>query len=182
MRMIQSVTPEYSWCWILQNTLFKMKNFIIPLWSIDQLTLLWNINAFCIIVEYGSNLSSSAKNTTHEDFLGSPVHFQSRGWEFNPWCGTKILHAVWCGQREKKKPPCHACIRNIRGHCPSWTKVTSNMQTNRHRQSEWLPRWLSGKEFACCCRRRGFNLWIRKICWRRQWQPTPVFLPGKSHG
>ena len=103
MRMIQSVTPEYSWCWILQNTLFKMKNFIIPLWSIDQLTLLWNINAFCIMVEYGSNLSSSAKNTTHEDFLGSPVHFQSRGWEFSPWCGTKILHAVWCGQREKKK-------------------------------------------------------------------------------
>ena len=24
--------------------------------------------------------------------------------------------------------------------------------------------------------------WIRKIPWRRKWQPTPVFLPGKSHG
>jgi len=24
--------------------------------------------------------------------------------------------------------------------------------------------------------------WIGKISWRRQWQPTPVFLPGKSHG
>ena len=23
---------------------------------------------------------------------------------------------------------------------------------------------------------------IRKILWRRKWQPTPVFLPGKSHG
>ena len=22
----------------------------------------------------------------------------------------------------------------------------------------------------------------RKILWRRRWQPTPVFLPGKSHG
>ena len=22
----------------------------------------------------------------------------------------------------------------------------------------------------------------RKIVWRRKWQPTPVFLPGKSHG
>ena len=21
-----------------------------------------------------------------------------------------------------------------------------------------------------------------KIPWRRKWQPTPVFLPGKSHG
>ena len=23
---------------------------------------------------------------------------------------------------------------------------------------------------------------VRKIPWRRKWQPTPVFLPGKSHG
>ena len=27
-----------------------------------------------------------------------------------------------------------------------------------------------------------FNPWARKIPWRRKWQPTPVFLPGKSHG
>ena len=31
-------------------------------------------------------------------------------------------------------------------------------------------------------RRPGFNPWVRKILWRRKWQPTPVFLPGKSHG
>ena len=24
--------------------------------------------------------------------------------------------------------------------------------------------------------------WVRKIAWRREWLPTPVFLPGKSHG
>ena len=24
--------------------------------------------------------------------------------------------------------------------------------------------------------------WVRKISWRRKWQPTPLFLPGKSHG
>ena len=30
--------------------------------------------------------------------------------------------------------------------------------------------------------RHGFNLWIRKIPWKRERQPTPVFLPGKSHG
>ena len=27
-----------------------------------------------------------------------------------------------------------------------------------------------------------FDLWVGKIPWRRKWQPTPVFLPGKSHG
>ena len=28
----------------------------------------------------------------------------------------------------------------------------------------------------------GFDPWVRKIPWRRKWQPTPVFSPGKSHG
>ena len=32
------------------------------------------------------------------------------------------------------------------------------------------------------CRTPGFYPWVRKIPWRRKWQPTPVFLPGKSHG
>ena len=27
-----------------------------------------------------------------------------------------------------------------------------------------------------------FRPWVRKIPWRRAWQPTPVFLPGQSHG
>ena len=31
-------------------------------------------------------------------------------------------------------------------------------------------------------RRCGYNPWIGKIPWRRKWQPTAVFLPGKSHG
>ena len=43
----------------------------------------------------------------------------------------------------------------------------------------------SGKESACQCkslRRLWFNPWVRKIPWRRKWQSTPVFLPGKFHG
>ena len=30
--------------------------------------------------------------------------------------------------------------------------------------------------------RPGFDPWVGKIPWRRKWQPTLVFLPGKSHG
>ena len=43
----------------------------------------------------------------------------------------------------------------------------------------------SGKESACPCRRckrRGFDPRVGKIPWRRAGQPTPVFLPGESHG
>ena len=42
--------------------------------------------------------------------------------------------------------------------------------------------WLSDKESACQCKRCRFSPWVRKIFWRRKWPPTPVFLPGKSHG
>ena len=31
-------------------------------------------------------------------------------------------------------------------------------------------------------RRCRLDPWVRKIPWRRKWQPFPVFLPGKSHG
>ena len=31
-------------------------------------------------------------------------------------------------------------------------------------------------------RETGFNPWVRKISWRRKWQPPTVLLPGKSHG
>ena len=30
--------------------------------------------------------------------------------------------------------------------------------------------------------RPGFDPWVRKIPWRREGQPTPVFLPGDFHG
>ena len=30
--------------------------------------------------------------------------------------------------------------------------------------------------------RPRFDSWVRRIPRRRKWQPTPVFLPGKSHG
>ena len=35
---------------------------------------------------------------------------------------------------------------------------------------------------SCQYRRLWFDPWVRKISWRRKWQPTPVFWPGKSHG
>ena len=38
------------------------------------------------------------------------------------------------------------------------------------------------KGSTCQCKRLRFNPWVRKIPWRRKWQPAPVFLSGKSHG
>ena len=48
-----------------------------------------------------------------------------------------------------------------------------------------FPGGASSKETACQCRRHKrywFDPWVRKIPWKRARQPTPVFLPGESHG
>ena len=52
-------------------------------------------------------------------------------------------------------------------------------------QLRGLPRYHSGTDSVCQHRRRkrhGFSPWVRKIPWRRKWQPIPVFLPGEFHG
>ena len=40
---------------------------------------------------------------------------------------------------------------------------------------------ISGEESSCQGRRCRFDPWVGKLPWRRKWQPTPVFLPGKFH-
>ena len=45
--------------------------------------------------------------------------------------------------------------------------------------------WLicfTGIALYLCFYRCGFNPWVRKIPWRREWQSTSVFLPGEFHG
>ena len=41
---------------------------------------------------------------------------------------------------------------------------------------------LPGSSVLCRRKRHRFDPWVGRIPWRRAWQPTPVFLPGESHG
>ena len=65
------------------------------------------------------------------------------------------------------------------------THVHLHVQTNKHTYTQKSGGFLGGpmvKESTFQCRRLGFDPSIGKILWRRKWQPTPVFLPGESHG
>ena len=42
--------------------------------------------------------------------------------------------------------------------------------------------WLRRQRVCQQCGRPEFDLWVGKMPWRRKWQPTPVLLPGESHG
>ena len=44
-----------------------------------------------------------------------------------------------------------------------------------------FPGGSDAKESTCQCRRWEFDPWVGKILWRREWVPTPVFLPEESH-
>ena len=68
---------------------------------------------------------------------------------------------------------------NKRSISSKWTGPQNNHPPLFNRG---LPKWLSGKESTCecrSCRRRRFDPWVRKIPWRKKWEPTPVFLPRK---
>ena len=43
-------------------------------------------------------------------------------------------------------------------------------------------RGIHGSRICLQCRRPEFNPWVRKIPWRREWLPTPVFLLGEFYG
>ena len=70
-----------------------------------------------------------------------------------------------------------SCSRLLESH-----KNLGLFKYNRGAAYTSLPRWLSGEESTCQCRTLRFDPWVRKIFWRSKWQPTPVFLSGKSYG
>ena len=50
-------------------------------------------------------------------------------------------------------------------------------------QYSWgFPGGSDGKRTYLQCRRPGFDPWVRKMPWRRDWLTTPIFLPGEVHG
>ena len=70
----------------------------------------------------------------------------------------------------------------VYGVAQSWTRLKRLGSSCSSKGYIGLPRWLSGKESACQCRRLGFDPWVGKILWRRKWQPIPAVLLGEFNG
>ena len=111
------------------------------------------------------------------------------------WLHSTLLHSLGTGR---------GCFPwAAPGHCLSLAEIQRQAGCWQSRHSSDQQPWLQdssldlgklqeqasqmarGKESICQCRRHGrwgFDSWVRKIPWRRKWQPTPVLLPGKSRG
>ena len=92
---------------------------------------------------------------------------------------------VCCKEIQKVLGPVSLCWPVFKDPHSPWFFLASCLVI----YEQWLrteaSRWCSGTESTYQCRRCWrceFDPWIGKIPWRRKWQPTPVFFPGKSHG
>ena len=82
---------------------------------------------------------------------------------WNSW-GCLLFSTVWRGQELYRDASSH----NMSGAIHEASQV-----------AQWNP--LPMQETQRCMRHR-FDPWLRKIPWRREWLPTPGFLPGEFHG
>ena len=78
----------------------------------------------------------------------------------------------------------YSCLENSmdRG---AWQATVHGVAKNQAWLSNYHSIGFTSEEPACQWSRHkrcGFDPWVRKIPWRKKWQPTPVFLPGESHG
>ena len=93
-----------------------------------------------------------------------------------------------CPGEGNGNPLQYSCLGNPKDRRAWWATVhgvAKSCTALSEHQSPGFSSDSAGKESACQCRRNGrckFDPWVRKIPWRRIWQPIPTFLPEKSHG
>ena len=90
-----------------------------------------------------------------------------------PGAGLFLLVSNWVGGG------CPPCLRHSVNIIQRQRAINGGLVYSRSKGAGF-PGGTSGEEPASQCRRRGSDPWVRKIPWRRAWQPTPVFLPGES--
>ena len=106
-----------------------------------------------------------------------------RGWQRMRWLysisNSMDMSLSKLPKTVKDRKACHAAVHGI---TRSQTRLSDWTTKKQQIVICELPSGTSGKESAWQCRRYkrcAFESWVRKIPWRRAWQPTLVFLPGK---
>ena len=113
----------------------------------------------------------------HEEHRGSMLIRVSFPHDLDPFTSSlSWINEVWLSRALKSHPVLTLSI------CDPYTSVRGIWCKQIHPPECHCPRWRNGKQPACRDTRRASIPASGRIPWRRKWQPTPVFLPGKSHG
>ena len=113
-------------------------------------------------------------------------HLQKEGSVFQPQWGV-VMVSVNHGQDVQ------AARTGCRGDQVRWLSFKGGLRVETVQGHLWVqvlgfmgfPGDASGKRTSLQCRRHkrhGFHPWVMKIPWRKEWQPTPIFLSGEPHG
>ena len=148
---------------------------INPEYSLKGLTLKETLQYFGHLMWSGDSLEKT--------LMLSKIKGRRRGWQRTRWLDgitnsmDMSLSMLW--EMVKDREVWYATVHGVT-KSQTWL---SDWTATRGRLG--FPGGTSGKELTCqCgrCKRHRFNSWVGKIPWRRKWQSTPLFLPGKSHG
>ena len=93
---------------------------------------------------------------------------------------TERLHCLFslsCIGVGNGNPLQYSCLENPRDGGAWWAAVYGVAQSRT-----WLTRLSSSNNNSAPCQQHRDWRLLEKAGWRRQWHPTPVLLPGKSHG
>ena len=155
---IQPVNPKRNQSWIFIGWTDAEVEAPI-LWPPDVKNWLTGKN-----LDAGKDWRQEEKGTTEDKMVG--WHPRLKGHEFEQALGVgDIQWSLVCCTPWR-------CKESDTTEWLNWTQLTFKYT------AQWrLPRWLSGRESTCQCRRRDFYPWVWKIPWKTKWQLTPVFSP-----
>ncbi|CAN0506048.1 unnamed protein product [Rangifer tarandus platyrhynchus] len=127
-------------------------------------------------------------SSAHGDSPGKNIGVSSHSPLQGIFMTQRLNPALWADSLPSKPPgkPKNTGVGSLsllQGIVPTWESNWVLLHCRRILHQLSYQESPSGKEPACQCRkykRSRFNPWVGKIPWRRAWQPTPVFLPGKS--
>ena len=99
-------------------------------------------------------------------------------WAKNYW--AQVLETMLHNKEESPLPATPESLNTaMKTHC---SQKSMNKSFFKKCMRKLLKGWLRLWRICVQCRTLGFNAWVRKSPLRREWQPTPVFLPGEFHG
>ena len=132
-------------------------------------------------LDAGKDWGQEEKAMTEDEMVGWHHRLNGHGFGWTPGVGDEqgglVCFGSW-GHKESDMTERLNWTELIQVSSQDWIKASVFVSNSWRRGN---PGGASGKESTCEFNKHGFDSWAGEIPWRRKWQSTPVFLPGKSH-
>ena len=168
-RPLAHAKPPYSYISLITMAIQQAPGKMLTLSEIYQ----WIMDLFPYYRENQQRWQNSIRHSLsfNDCFLKVPRSPDKPGkgsfWTLHPDSGNMFENGCYLRRQKRFKCEKQLALKEAAGAAGGGKKAAA----------------AAGAQVLQCRRRRpGFNPWVGKIPWRRKWQPTPLFLPGKLHG